>query len=64
MNDAPSTGTTVAQTTQAEPEVSPIPPALWWALFLPTFAVVVFGMQRLLSPRVPLRELHRDDDPE
>ncbi len=48
------------QTIQAEPEVSPIPQLFYWSLFVPAFAVVVFGVQKLLSPRVPLSHLHDD----
>lgn len=53
---------TEAQTQQTEPEVTPIPQLFYWSLFVPTFAVVVFGMQRLLSPRIPLSRVHEDDD--
>ncbi|MCB9677486.1 MAG: hypothetical protein H6737_20425 [Alphaproteobacteria bacterium] len=42
-------------------DVTPIPPLLWWSLFIPTFAVVVFGMQRLLAPRVPLKQVHDEE---
>ena len=50
-----------AQTEAAEPEVTPIPQLFYWSLFIPAFAVVVFGMQKLFSPRVPLNQVHPDE---
>ena len=44
---------------KTESDVSPIPPLFYWSLFIPAFFVVVFGMQRLLAPRVPLTSLPR-----
>jgi hypothetical protein len=52
---------TESQTQQTEPEVTPIPQLFYWSLFIPAFAVVVFGMQKLLAPRVPLTQLHEDE---
>ena len=65
MPDEPdaSQPTTIANS-EAEPDVSPIPPLFYWSLFIPAFAVVVFGMQRLLSPRVPLGAIQPEAPPE
>ncbi len=41
-----------------ETDVSPIPPLFYLSLFIPTFFVVVWGMQKLLAPRVPLERVH------
>jgi hypothetical protein len=39
--------------TEAPDEVTPIPALFWWSLFVPTFAVVVFAMQRILARGAP-----------
>jgi hypothetical protein len=44
-----------------EPDVGPTPALLWWAFAIPTFAVVVFGMQQFMKPRVRLEDVHGDD---
>lgn len=46
-----------SERTEAEPEVSPIPLPFYLSLFIPTFFVVVWGMQRLMAPRVPLQDV-------
>ncbi len=46
---------------EAEPDVSPIPQLFYWSLFIPAFAVVVYGMQRLLAPRIPLNRIQPTD---
>jgi hypothetical protein len=59
--DPDATRATTSADSEAEPDVSPIPPLFYWSLFIPAFAVVVFGMQRLLSPRVPLGAIQPDE---
>lgn len=38
-----------ASTEQPDVDVSPIPPVFWWSLFVPTFAVTVYAMQRVFA---------------
>lgn len=47
MNVVETTGTTI----EAGPEVSPIPPCFYLSILIPTFAVVVMGLQMLVKPR-------------
>lgn len=49
--------TTTSTRTEAEPDVTPVPLPFYLSLFIPCFFVVVWGMQRLLAPRVPLQDV-------
>lgn len=55
---------TRAETLQpdAPPDISPTPPLLWWAFSIPTFAVMVYGMQVFLAPRMQARRAESDDE--
>lgn len=64
MPEPDATQATTSADSEAEPDVSPIPPLFYWSLFIPAFAVVVFGMQRLLSPRIPLDAIQPDALPD
>ncbi|MCB9668609.1 MAG: hypothetical protein H6736_03440 [Alphaproteobacteria bacterium] len=56
MNDGDGQ-TAVSAHTTAEPDISPVPPLFWWSVAIPAFCVVVWGMQALLAPRVPLADV-------